>query len=221
MAANQYRKKQLKEKILFNLPVPLPCLNRNADESNGVIAAACAQQQSLVQEMLSKQLNRVLWTKIRLREFWRTCKLHWVDQDYINNIRVDKGTFVFMEERLTPYLQRRSTRMRQCINVDERVAMAFWRYASGDSVRTIAWMFGVGESTCSAICLEVAESICAEFAPEFLATPSHEEDPHQAELFEEDEEYPCVYVLGMDPISQYLGHMGTENFFGASKDFVP
>ena len=78
--------------------------------------------------------------------------------------------------------------MRQCINVDERVAMAFWRYASGDSVRAIAWMFGVGESTCSEICLEVAESICAEFAPEFLASLAH-----QAELFERGRGIPmCI-----------------------------
>ena len=83
--------------------------------------------------------------------------------------------------------------MRQCINVDEKVAMAFWRYASGDAVRAIAWTFGVGESTCSQICLEVAESICAEFAPEFLATASHEELAHQAELFERERGIPmCI-----------------------------
>ena len=41
--------------------------------------------------------------------------------------------------------------MRQSIDADERVAMALWRYGSGDSARTIAWMFGVGESTYSEV----------------------------------------------------------------------
>ena len=54
-------------------------------------------------------------------------------------------------------------------------------------------MFGNGESTCREICFEVAESICAELAPEFLATPSNEELKHQAELFEKGQGIPmCI-----------------------------
>ena len=45
-------------------------------------------------------------------------------------------------------------------------------------------MFGVGESTCSEVCLEVAQSICEEFAQQFLGTPSHEDLKRQALLFE-------------------------------------
>lgn len=45
-------------------------------------------------------------------------------------------------------------------------------------------MFGVGESTCSEVCVEVAQAICDEFGPEFLGIPTHEELKHQAELFE-------------------------------------
>ena len=187
MAASQFTK----QKLLFDF-IPGP-LGTEDYPAYGILFAACAQQQALLQEMLSKQLNRVVWKKIRSRDFWPTCRENWVAEDYIANLRVDMGTFLFIVERLTPYIKRKSTRMRPCIDVDERVAMALWRYASGDSVRTIAWMFGVGESTCSEICLEVAESICTEFGQEFLATPCQEELIRQADLFERGRGIPmCV-----------------------------
>ena len=83
----------------------------------------------------------------------------------------------------TPYLVKESTRLRNCIKVDKRVGITLWRYASGYSARTISSMFGIRQSTCRKICFEVAESTCAELAPKFLATLSHEELKHQAWLF--------------------------------------
>ena len=80
--------------------------------------------------------------------------------------------------------------MRQSI---EGVAMTLWRYGSGNSARTIAWMFGVGESTCSKVCLDVAQAICEEFGQQFLGTPSREDLKQQAELFETGRGYPmCI-----------------------------
>ena len=89
-----------------------------------------------------------------------------------------KQPFYFSSKKLTSYL------LRKKIYKIAKVAIALWRYASGDSARAISWMVGIGESTCREICFEVAQSICAELAPEFLATPSHEELRCQAELFE-------------------------------------
>ena len=132
MAASQFTK----QKLLFDF-IPGP-LGTEDYPAYGILFAACAQQQALLQEMLSKQLNRVVWKKIRSRDFWPTCRENWVAEDYIANLRVDMGTFLFIVERLTPYIKRKSTRMRPCIiDVDERVAMALWRYASGDSVRPL------------------------------------------------------------------------------------
>lgn len=67
-----------------------------------------------------------------------------------------------------------------------------WRYGgSGNSARTIAWMFGSGESICSEVCLEVAQSICEKF--DQLGTPSHEDLKRQAQLFETVLGYPmCI-----------------------------
>ena len=83
--------------------------------------------------------------------------------------------------------------MKQSIGVDKRVVMALWRYGSSDSSRTISWMFKVGESTCTEVYLEVAQSTCGEFGPEFLATLTHKELENQAKLFERQWGFPmCI-----------------------------
>ena len=125
-----------KENILFDLPSPHPVFGGGNDTNDVTIAAACAHQQVLMQDILSKTIERQIWRKVRSREFWPTCRRNWNDGDFITNLRVDRGTFLFIVERLTPYIHRETTGMRQSIDVDERVAMALWRY--GDSARTIA-----------------------------------------------------------------------------------
>lgn len=147
----------------------------------------------MLQELLCKSVNRIVWQKVHSREFWATCCEHWTNEDYITNLRLDKETFLLIVERLTPYIQQQTTVMRPLIAVDERVAMALWRYSSADSCRTISWMFGVGQSTCTEACLEVAQAICEEFGPEYLATPTHDELKTQADLFERGRGFPmCI-----------------------------
>ena len=52
-------------------------------------------------------------------------------------------------------------------------------------------LFGAGESICSEVCFEVAQSICEEFGQ--LGTPSHEDLKRQAQLFETVLGYPmCI-----------------------------
>ena len=62
-------------------------------------------------------LNTSLREPIRMQDFIQLC-------DSITNLRVDRGTFLLIVEKLTPYIHRETTRMRQSIDVDERVAMA-------------------------------------------------------------------------------------------------
>ena len=101
--------------------------------------------------------------------------------------------------------------------MDERVAIALWRYASGDSARTISWMFGIGESTCRERCFEVAESICADSVPEFLVTPSNEELKHQAELFERGPGIPmCIGARD----GSHIPIGGSGERFGVLRDFI-
>ena len=50
-----------KENILFDLPSSLPILGGG---NNAIIAAACAHQQVLMQDILSKTIERQMWCKV-------------------------------------------------------------------------------------------------------------------------------------------------------------
>ena len=53
-----------KENILFDLPSPHPVLGGGNDTSDVIIAAACAHQQVLMQDILSKTTERQIWRKV-------------------------------------------------------------------------------------------------------------------------------------------------------------
>ena len=91
-----------KENILFYLPSPHPVLGGGNDTNDVIIAAACAHQQALMQDILSKTIDRQIWRKVRSKDFWPTCRGNWNDGDFITNSRVDRSTFLLIVERLAP-----------------------------------------------------------------------------------------------------------------------
>jgi len=101
-----------KENILFDLPSPHPVPGGGNDTNNVIIAAACAHQQVLMKDILSKTIERQIWRKVRTRDFWPTCRRNWNGSDFIINLRVDRSTFPRIVGRLTPYIHRETTRMR-------------------------------------------------------------------------------------------------------------
>ena len=96
-----------KENILFDLPSPHLVLGSGNDTNDVIIAAACAHQQFLMQDILSKTIERQIWPKVRLRDVWPPCRRNW--NDFITNLRVDRGTFLLIVERLSPYIHRETT----------------------------------------------------------------------------------------------------------------
>ena len=82
-----------KENILSDLPSPHPVLGGGNDT---IIAAACAHQQVLMQDILSKTIERQIWRKVRSRDFWPTCRRNWNDGDFITNLRVDRDAFLLI-----------------------------------------------------------------------------------------------------------------------------
>ena len=58
------------------------------------------------------------------------------------NFRVSRATFEFICQRVGPVIQRQSTRMRDAIPVNKRVAASLWRLATGDCYRSCGLMIG-------------------------------------------------------------------------------
>ena len=92
-----------KENILFDLPSPHPVLGGGNDTNDVIIAAACTHRQALMQDILSKTIERQIWRKVRSRDYWPTYRRNWNDGDFITNLQVDRGTFPLIVERLTPW----------------------------------------------------------------------------------------------------------------------
>lgn len=212
--------KEIVSKEFSSCGIETLSLEDESDNNLAVCAAVISQHQTLLQELLCKTVNRIVWQKVRSREFWATCREHWTNEAYITNLRLDKETFLLIVERLAPYIQRQTTVMRPSIAVDERVAIALWRYGSADSCRTISWMFGVGESTCAEACLEVAQAVCEEFGPEYLATPTNDELKRQADLFERGRGFPMCIGARDGTHIPIRGSFGRRKLLWCFKGFI-
>ena len=75
-----------KENILFDLPSPHPILGGGNDTNDVIIAAAYAHQQVLMQNILSKMVERQIWHRVCSRDFWPMCCRNWNDGNFITNL---------------------------------------------------------------------------------------------------------------------------------------
>ena len=78
--------------LIFLLHIPYLELSGN----DTIITAACAHQQVMMQDILSKTIERQIWRKVRSRDFWAACRRNWHDGDFIANLRIDRGAFLLV-----------------------------------------------------------------------------------------------------------------------------
>ena len=76
------------------------------------------------------------------------------DMDTLSKVhfRVTYPTFNALCDLVRGDLQKQHTRMRSPVGVEERVATALWRLATGDSFKSSGLQFGIGMSTAKTIC---------------------------------------------------------------------
>ena len=70
------------------------------------------------------------------------------------HFRVTHVTFGYLCDLVRADLQTQKTQMRAPISVEERVGLALWRRATGNSYRSCGLQFGYGKSTAKYICSE-------------------------------------------------------------------
>ena len=86
-----------------------------------------------------------------------------------------KRTFEYIVRVVGPDLTNRHTRLRQCIHVNKRVAVALWRLATGDKYRSTGLQFGIGRCTAMLITHDFCEAT-AKRATEFIKFPATEQE---------------------------------------------
>ena len=71
----------------------------------------------------------------------------WTEREFRKRTRMIYNIFMFLCERLGPYLKKEETRFRITVPVQERVAMSLHRLGSGDGLQNIGNLYEVHKST--------------------------------------------------------------------------
>ncbi|KAK9060823.1 hypothetical protein SSX86_021529 [Deinandra increscens subsp. villosa] len=119
--------------------------------------------------------QRRLWVKERSKALWEhynsdECS----DEEFKKVFRMSKATFNMICDELDSAVTKKDTMLRQAIPVRQRVAVCLYRLATGDPLRTVSNLFGLGISTCHKLVLEVCAAIRTVLMPKFLQWPDAE-----------------------------------------------
>uniref|UniRef100_A0A8C3HP06 Putative nuclease HARBI1 n=1 Tax=Chrysemys picta bellii TaxID=8478 RepID=A0A8C3HP06_CHRPI len=110
-------------------------------------------------DMLST-VERCFWAWETSTEWWDHIVMEvWDDEQWLQNFRMRKATFMGLCEELAPTLRCKDTRLRAALPVEKRVAIAIWKLATPDSYRSVANQFGVGKSTVGIVLMQVCKAI--------------------------------------------------------------
>ncbi|KAI3709686.1 hypothetical protein L2E82_39452 [Cichorium intybus] len=116
--------------------------------------------------------QRRLWVKERSKGWW---KYHNSDQcpddEFRKAFRMSKSTFNMICDELDSAITKKDTMLRMAIPVRQRVAVCIYRLATGDPLRSVSTLFGLGISTCHKLVLEVCSAIRTVLMPKFLQWP--------------------------------------------------
>ncbi|CAH1448884.1 unnamed protein product [Lactuca virosa] len=119
--------------------------------------------------------QRRLWVKERSKGWW---KYHNSDQcpddEFRKAFRMSKSTFNMICDELDSVINKKDTMLRMAIPVRHRVAVCIYRLATGDPLRTVSTLFGLGISTCHKLVLEVCAAIGTVLMPKFVQWPDQE-----------------------------------------------
>ena len=106
----------------------------------------------------------VWWNNVVLRTFTK--------QDWVENFRMSKETFLYICNKLSPALTRSDTMFRKCVSVQQRVAVTLWCLATPTEYRTIAHLFGIARSTVCKMVHETCRSIVEVLLKDYIKFPS-------------------------------------------------
>ena len=93
------------------------------------------------------------------------------DNDWIENFRVSKDTFLYLCNELRTTIQRQDTQLRSAISVERRVAITLWCLATCAEYRTIGHLFGVARCTVCVIVHDTCKAIVDVLLTRYIKFP--------------------------------------------------
>ncbi|KAI3711543.1 hypothetical protein L1987_70082 [Smallanthus sonchifolius] len=117
---------------------------------------------------------RRLWVKERSKALWEHYNSdECPDEEFKKVFRMSKATFNMICDELDSAVTKKDTMLRLAIPVRQRVAVCLYRLATGDPLRTVSSLFGLGISTCHKLVLEVCAAIRTVLMPKFIQWPDN------------------------------------------------
>ncbi|KAM7165966.1 uncharacterized protein RBU57_007013 [Macrochelys suwanniensis] len=105
-------------------------------------------------------VERRFWARETSTEWWDHIVMQvWDDEQWVQNFRMRKATFMGLCEELAPALRCKDTRLRAALTVEKQVAIAIWKLATPDCYQLVANQFGVGKSTVGIVLMQVCKAI--------------------------------------------------------------
>ena len=102
-----------------------------------------------------------------------------VPEDWKENFRMSRVTFLSLCEELKPLIERQSTRMRMPIEVDRQVALTLYYLADEGRMRKTANSFGISRPSVSITVRRVCRAICEHLGPQLIRLPTTEEEVNE------------------------------------------
>ncbi|CAI9286101.1 unnamed protein product [Lactuca saligna] len=140
-----------------------------------------ASSSTVTEEMVSGQFHgggaggpqRRLWVKERSKGWWEFYNSdECPDMEFKKAFRMSKATFNMICDELDSAVTKKDTMLRMAIPVRQRVAVCLYRLATGEPLRTVSNLFGLGISTCHKLVLEVCAAIRTVLMPKYLQWPN-------------------------------------------------
>lgn len=97
------------------------------------------------------------------------------ENDWIENFRVSKDTFIYLCEELRTKIQRQDTQFRSPISVERRVAVTLWCLATCGEYRTIGHLFGIARCTVCVIIHDTCSAIVDVLLTKYVQFPTGDE----------------------------------------------
>ncbi|XP_075756726.1 protein mono-ADP-ribosyltransferase PARP11 isoform X2 [Pelodiscus sinensis] len=144
-------------------PYQLIPLQKQTNEYNEVSSLFGKTMDSNRIKRIQRIQNLDLW-EFFCSDWWDRIVLErWGDQQWTQNFRMKKDTFLELCEWLAPALRRRDTCMRPAIPLQKRVAIALWKLSTLDSYQSIGNQFSVGRSTIGAVLMQAVSDHWGQF----------------------------------------------------------
>ena len=145
--------------------------------------------------MQNRANQRVMWAFPRPQLWFETLlndPTGELDGEWRGNFWVHKRTFQAICDKIGPEIAKEDTRMRDAVPVPKRIAIALWRFATGDTFRSCGLQFGCGKSTAIVIADQVCRALIR-LSPSIIRFPStRNEYQEKMNAFEEIAGFPQV-----------------------------